>query len=325
MICFDLEGPLSPQDNAYEVMKLSENGGSVFEALSKYDDYLALEERAGYEPGDTLKLIVPFLVHYGISGEDIKKVSSKAGLLRGMADTVRWIRKKEIPLRVISTSYQQHAHTIGKKLGIASEEIACTRLELENIRIPGEVMSEIEDLENELHSTGLTQAAIKRLDAVYFSDGLFEQIDVKVVGGQRKVDAMLNFAKVSDTELDRVIAIGDSITDYKMLKTLKERGGLAIAFNANEYCLPYADIALATMDGGDLIPIFESFRNAGKEAAIEKVDEFEKCSLRGFRAGRDTEGPVYTNLMRTDIDIKKVLEVHKNMRVKVRGEAGKLG
>jgi len=42
-ICFDLEGPLSPQDNAYELMKLFPDGDKVFEVISRYDDLLTLE------------------------------------------------------------------------------------------------------------------------------------------------------------------------------------------------------------------------------------------------------------------------------------------
>ena len=47
-ICFDLEGPLSPQDNAYELMKLFPNGDRIFEVISRYDDLLTLEGRGGY-------------------------------------------------------------------------------------------------------------------------------------------------------------------------------------------------------------------------------------------------------------------------------------
>lgn len=38
LICFDLEGPLAPQDNAYELMKLFPRGGKIFEVLSRYDE-----------------------------------------------------------------------------------------------------------------------------------------------------------------------------------------------------------------------------------------------------------------------------------------------
>jgi energy-converting hydrogenase A subunit R len=83
VICFDLEGPLSPQDNAYEVMGLIEKGHKIFEVISKYDDILALERREGYEPGDTLSLIIPFLIHHDISEEDILNVSRKAKIVDG--------------------------------------------------------------------------------------------------------------------------------------------------------------------------------------------------------------------------------------------------
>ena len=56
IVCFDLEGPLSPQDNAFEVMGAIPRGLEIFSALSTYDDILALEGRQDYEPGDTLKL-----------------------------------------------------------------------------------------------------------------------------------------------------------------------------------------------------------------------------------------------------------------------------
>ena len=47
-------------------MKLFPNGDRIFEVISRYDDLLTLEEREGYEPGDTLALIVPFLILHNI-------------------------------------------------------------------------------------------------------------------------------------------------------------------------------------------------------------------------------------------------------------------
>ena len=66
VVFFDLEGPISTQDNAYEVLGLVPNGHKIFEVISKYDDILALENRPNYEAGDTLSLIAPFLVAHRI-------------------------------------------------------------------------------------------------------------------------------------------------------------------------------------------------------------------------------------------------------------------
>ena len=84
-ICFDLEGPLSPQDNAYDLMKLFPNGDRIFEVISRYDDLLTLEERESYEPGDTLTLIVPFLVLHNITEDNITTLATKVSFTGGAA------------------------------------------------------------------------------------------------------------------------------------------------------------------------------------------------------------------------------------------------
>jgi energy-converting hydrogenase A subunit R len=328
MICFDLEGPLSPQDNAFEVMGLAENGGKVFEALSKYDDILALNDTPGYEPGDTLKLIIPFLKYYGIAEDEIKGVSETAVLVQGMKEVVSWLKSAGQQVRIISTSYEQHAHTIGRRLGVSKEEIACTRLQLEEITFDGNVTEEVEKIEKKIIEVGLSDEVTRMLDDLYFTTGLFERIDVEVVGGQRKVDALLKFAQEAGEKVSGLVAIGDSITDYKMLREVASRGGLAVAFNANQYCLPYVDIAIATIDGRAILPVIEAFIEGGKEGALEKVEELELDITEledgfGYLFGNGYRP--YYSVMNKSQDLDEVLKIHRDMRMKVRGEAGKLG
>ncbi|GAG18116.1 unnamed protein product, partial [marine sediment metagenome] len=90
-IAFDLEGPLSPQDNAYELMKLFPNGDRIFEVISRYDDLLTLEEKEDYEPGDTLALIVPFLVLHNITEADISRLAGEASLTGGADKLISWL------------------------------------------------------------------------------------------------------------------------------------------------------------------------------------------------------------------------------------------
>jgi energy-converting hydrogenase A subunit R len=131
VICFDLEGPLSPQDNAYEVMGLFREGHKVFEVLSRYDDILTLEGREGYEPGDTLSLIIPFLVYNRVCEEDIRKVSDSAKIVDGVPYTIQRLKELGWDPYIISTSYQQHAYNIGSKVGVPEEKVYCTKLALD--------------------------------------------------------------------------------------------------------------------------------------------------------------------------------------------------
>jgi len=52
-------------------MNLIPDGEKIFEVISHYDDILTMEGRKDYEPGDTLALIVPFLILHHIHERDI--------------------------------------------------------------------------------------------------------------------------------------------------------------------------------------------------------------------------------------------------------------
>src|SRR4030042_4559888 len=107
VICFDLEGPLATQDNAYELMKLFPDGGRIFEVISRYDDLLSIAARFDYEPGDTLALIAPFLICHGITEQDIISLAEKATLVPGSRNLIHYLQTHDWDVYCISTSYQQ--------------------------------------------------------------------------------------------------------------------------------------------------------------------------------------------------------------------------
>ena len=322
VVCFDLEGPLSPQDNAFEVMGLVESGHRIFEIISRYDDLLALEGREDYEAGDTLKLIAPFLVYHGISEEDIREVSKRAILVDGAKELIADIKDKEWDVYIIS-SYEQHAHNIGEQLGVSQENISCTSFPLDRYReeLEGEDTTLIADAEKEILTMypPINDLKVKmRMDRFFFTEltgsplGRIMQ-EMEVVGGERKVKAARHIAKEHGLDLKDIVAIGDSITDFKMLKAVNEAGGLAVAFNGNAYAIPYATIGLATTDMMDLLDILKQWREGGRDSVIEAYSD-----------RKDRKEP-YIHVLVDREDFNDVIDVHKKIRNIVRGKAAKLG
>jgi energy-converting hydrogenase A subunit R len=323
VICFDLEGPLSPQDNAYEVMGLFENGLRVFETISRYDDLLALEGKEGYEAGDTLALIAPFLVYHGISENDITEVSKKAMLVDGAKELIAQLQEMDWDVHIISTSYEQHAHNIGTQLGVPLENIHCTRFPMDNYldEFKDEDTSIIANVEKEILEMypPINDMKVKmRLDTFFFSDLTQTPLghimfDMEVVGGERKVTAANKVTEVLGIELKDIAVVGDSITDFKMLQATNEAGGLAVAFNANKYAIPYATLGLATTNMMDLLPIISKWDESGRAAVI-------KSNLER----KDKKEPfIHVILERENFD--DIIEIHKKIRNEVRGRAAKLG
>jgi energy-converting hydrogenase A subunit R len=326
-ICFDLEGPLSPQDNAYELMKLFPNGDKIFELISRYDDLLTLEERENYEPGDTLALIVPFLVLHNISENDIAALATKASLTDGAAELVSWLQSKSWKIFCISTSYEQYAIHITHKLGIYAHNVAGTPFPLDKFRVT--LCKEDSTLLRQTEQDILTMSPVddddkikQRLDYFFCeklpTTNLGKAIkEVKPVGGRRKVAALNKFADTYDQPLSKWVVIGDSITDSKMLQAVERAGGLAIAFNANEYALPYSTMSLASTSISDLTEVLEAWQK-GQRTRVEKV-------VKGKEEIRGTGDRGYFHWLSGSKDIEDVLEVHKRIRHLVRQEAGKLG
>lgn len=334
LVCFDLEGPLSPQDNAYEVMGLLPNGHKIFEVISRYDDLLALEGREEYEPGDTLALIVPFLVYHGITEQDVKRVSEKAYIVQGAVELIDELSHLEWKLYIVSTSYEQHAINIASRLGFVHESVYCTRFPLSKLkqRLKKDDLDLITDVEKhilgELYSeevgTGAKDKVIKPyLDWFYWdclpktSVGIPNKT-IEVLGGRRKVWAMERIARYHDVSLANIAFIGDSITDAQATKVIEAAGGLSIAFNGNAFVVPYATIGVASMRLKDIQPILRAWSKGGRAEVKRSVVQMRK---------QQTEtGPFYDWLVgKSKQGLKNILDTHKRTRSLVRSEAAKLG
>jgi len=324
LIGFDLEGPLAPQDNAYELMKLFPHGGRIFEVISRYDDLLTLEGREDYEPGDTLALIAPFLAYHGVKERQIAAMGQDAKLTPGAYELICKLKSRGWQIFCISTSYEQYALAITQRLGIAYQNVACTSFPLDQIR---QVLGEddfalLKQAEDEFITLS-DDAGMKRLlDQFYWQElpktSSGEIITkVKPVGGQRKVEALEYFAANVGKPLSQWVAVGDSITDFKMLRAVNKVGGLAVAFNANEYALPYCTMSLASTSLDDLWPTLEAWEK-GKRWAVElTVKEKERIGGKGDRG--------WFHWLAESKDTAQALEIHKRIRRLVREEAAKLG
>ncbi|RLC94799.1 MAG: hypothetical protein DRI40_07050 [Chloroflexi bacterium] len=334
LICFDLEGPLSSQDNAYEVMGLIPNGHKAFEVVSRYDDLLALEGREGYEPGDTLALILPFLIRHEITEESIEQVSKRAHIVTGAAELIGRLKKKGWDLYVVSTSYEQHALQVADRLGLASNNVVCTRFPLDALRraVSGQDLALLKEAEEyiieRLYHENVGRGARDRLIKPYLDDFYWRRLPetaigapnrrIEVVGGRRKVWAIERIARQHETYLREVVFVGDSITDAQAAKVIEAAGGLSIAFNGNAYIVPYATVGVASTDLVHLEVVLDEWRNSGREGVKRKIEAMPRPEA--------DSGPFYDWLVgKKGRPLSRVLAVHRTVRALVRGEAAKLG
>ena len=263
----DCEGPISKNDNAFELAQhLMPNGGEFFAKVSRYDDFVAdIEKKPGYKAGNTLKLIVPFLKAYGVTDEAIRKFSSEVLLLVPRADEMLRTVCASMPAYIISTSYRPYIDALCAAVDFPISNTYCTEIELDSHTLPENEVALLKTLLEEVLSlpeidlpadaTSFDQlddgskTAISRMNEIFWDE--LEPLEagklistVDPIGGTEKARAAESAVKREGADWHDVIYVGDSITDKDALELLRSRGGTAISFNGNRYALQSAEYAV---------------------------------------------------------------------------------
>jgi len=324
-IAFDLEGPLTSQDAAFDLMGLVPGGHEVFRAISRYDDILALSGRPDYEPGDTLALIVPFLLRHRLGAVDIQRLADGAPLIQSARAVMERLTADGYEVCCITTTYEQYARRLTQRLGLPPERVACTAFPIEELRAG---LGDADLAAVDLVETALLGLDIEKdeerlrdlLDAFYWQElpgsPLGEAVAaVKPVGGKRKVRALGRFARDWQLDLSRWAVVGDSITDNAMLSAVRIANGLAAVFNGNRYALECGNAGVASLSLADILPLVKAWQDGGLDRARTFASREAKLS--------DADGPHYHSLVGEDID--EAVEVHARFRRLVRQAAAALG
>jgi energy-converting hydrogenase A subunit R len=355
----DCEGPISLNDNAFELCsKFIDNGEEFFKIISKYDDYLVdVIHRENYNAGDTLKLIVPFFKAYGITNENIINFSKKnISLVEGAEETMR-IAKKSIDSFIVSTSYGQYIESLCNLINFPFKNTFFTCLDMDrniynncNIDIDGEDVNNSYNMKEDekelmfLFKDTILKGDFNEIDKIFFDKipkmevyNLMET--VKTVGGEGKKLAIEKILG-ADLNLDPygIMYVGDSITDVEPLRFVNEHNGISISFNGNEYALKEAEIAIIsehTIVTSILIDLHSRFN---KDYVMEFVRSYSINPKRAFESFRikfqliDKFNEVFNSKELPTIQIidsgtiEKLTEKSIAMRKKIRGTSiGELG
>jgi energy-converting hydrogenase A subunit R len=293
----DCEGPISKNDNAYEITAhFVPNGDKLFTLISKYDDVLAdVLKKPGYSAGSTLKLILPFLKAYDVTDGQMEEFSAQnLILIANSKDTLQHVRAVTSAF-IVSTSYEHYIKALCKALDFPYENTYCTKLsidkyavtEQENMRLKGiakeivqRPMISIPPTAKSIEDFSTTdQETIGRLDMIFWNEiaginlgRIFSE--VTTVGGSQKAAAIEDAAEGLDAQLSDVMYVGDSITDVEAFQLVRENGGLTVSFNGNNYAVRNAEIAVLTENSIVTAIIADVFCRQGKQAALNLVENW---------------------------------------------------
>jgi len=353
----DCEGPISKNDNAFEVTScFVPNGDKLFTVISRYDDVLAdILKKPGYKAGDTLKLIVPFLKAYDLTDRKMQEFSAQSlVLIRNTKKTLQYTRKIAYAF-VVSTSYEHYIRALCQALNFPYENTYCTKLNIDKYRIKGKEKNKLQELAKEISMMPVIEVSlgtksldgfpekhrktIRRLDKIFWKEIADMESgkilrEVNPIGGMEKADAVEDVAERIGVNLADVTYVGDSITDVEAFRLVKENGGLAVSFNGNQYAIEKAEIAVLSENSIVTAIIADVFCRLGKQETIILVKNWNRETLK-----KSSVNPLLLERLFklypkelpkvkiiTDENMEVLTKESSEFRKKVRGEAiGRLG
>jgi len=301
----DCEGPISKNDNAFELTThFVPQGDNFFTLISRYDDVLAdIVKKPGYKAGDTLKLILPFLKAYGATNQGIMEYSSKNVLLVPGAKHMLQFVKTVMHSFIVSTSYEQYMHALCSLIDFPFENVYCTRLDLDKYKLEDKERERLKQLRKEMSALPMLeipknakslsdfptqhQEAIKKLDEVFWKETSKMEIGkifatVNPVGGYEKAERVRSITTRLGNTLSNVMYVGDSITDVSTFQLVREERGLTISFNGNEYAVREAEIAVLSENAVVTAVLADTFNKFGRNGVFRLVKEWNHQAFQRY-------------------------------------------
>lgn len=298
----DCEGPISKNDNAFEITTHAvPNGDKLFAIVSKYDDVLAdVVKKSSYSAGSTLKLILPFLKAYDVTDRQMAEFSAQnLILIANSKNTLQHVRAVASAF-IVSTSYEHYIKALCRALDFPYENTYCTKLNIDKYIITREEKLRLRELANEIalmpmiaippmakrieDFSSADQETIRRLDTLFWNEisgmclsRIFS--DVTTVGGSQKAWAIEDSVEGLGAQLSDVMYVGDSITDVEAFKLVRENDGLTVSFNGNNYAVRHAEIAVLSENSIITEIIAHVFCRQGKRAVLNLVENWNLQSL----------------------------------------------
>ena len=334
----DCEGPLTLNDNAYELSAhFIENGGELFKILSLYDDYLAdIVKKENYKVGNTLKFILPFFVCENLKNQDLIDFSQNNIYAVSDSKFLLEYLKETMNTYIVSTSYGQYIEALSNYMDFPFENTFYTKVDVDALILNEE---EIEKITNFKQRILDNPENYELFDEIFYSEipkmSIYETIrKIDVVGGEGKKEAIDEIIKRDNINAGEILYIGDSITDVEPLDFARKNNGISISFNGNEYPLKVAEIAIVSPSAIATCVIANIYADNDKQSALRFIEDynasdnleglFEKYNIdleiknKFFDIFKNKDYPLIKIINEENYD--DILKVSKDMRNNIRGQ-----
>jgi len=290
----DCEGPLTLNDHVFELCRdmIQPDGARFCRQVRGYVAYLAeVAKKPEYRPGDTARLILPFLKAHGLTDAQLNDYFRKnLMLMPGVEGAYRFLNAQGFPIFEVSAGYRHYAEAVGKKLKFNLKRIFGMELDLDRYALTPAAKEELLAWQREIAgapeialppgAASLEDLPEPAQEAIQVCDRIFgERIqaldlgviyrEVRSVEGPDKARAVAESLEQTGLALKDVIYVGDGRTDIQAFEAVQAGGGIGISFNGDLHAVRAAEVSVIADNAWPIALLASVFRLWGKEGVME--------------------------------------------------------
>ncbi len=293
----DLDGPISTNDNAFELSeRFIDDGARLYAMLSQYDDLVAkLRRNQRYRVGGREQLILPFLRAKGVNDARMHEFSrGHVKMAPGAAKTMRFVQELMASF-VVSTSYEHHVSEVCDLIGFPYENSYCMKLSMDSVQMDDWETDLLKNYAQEIVSlppiqippdareladlSPSDQTTVGRLDDIFMKEisdlNAFRLVtEAHSIGADEKAADLLDICKKTGVGLEDTIYIGSNSSDVLALQLVRRGGGMSIAFNGSAEAIKESDVKVISDNSVVTSVITEAFFKSGTDAVMSLVDDW---------------------------------------------------
>jgi predicted HAD superfamily phosphohydrolase len=285
---------LTLNDHVFELCRdvIQPDGARFCTQVRRYVAYLAeVAKQPEYRPGDTARLILPFLKAHGLTNAQLNDYFRKnLMLMPGVEGAYRFLNAQGFPIFEVSAGYRHYAEAVGKKLKFNLKHIFGMELDLDRYPLATAAKDELlawqreiagaPDLAPSPEAASPEELSAPAQEAIQVCHRVFgERIpaldigaifrEVHSVEGPDKARAVAESLEQTGLALKDVIYVGDGRTDIPAFEAVQAGGGIGISFNGDLHAVKAAEVSVIADNAWPIALLASVFRLWGKEGVME--------------------------------------------------------
>lgn len=302
LICSDV-GFITRNDPLRDLCcRFVRDGGKIYDVLSRYDMLISYAlSRDDGNCGSVGRLLVPILKACGVTDKSAYDVCAESlRLMKGVDVTYRYLGS-QLPTFFCTETYEHQMLGLAEKLDIPLHSISCNMFSFDELELPKPEARAIREALPHIASCMISQESYITGEAKYLTREdsiLIDTVDAKLVkllakteimeavrktlkvSGNEKAYGILELCRKNEIAMSETAVIGCRNSDFPSMDIVRDSSGLALAFNASEYAVRGANVAVISDRPIVAAVLVNEFYNGGIESVHEMIKNWDIEKLK---------------------------------------------